>query len=42
DWKMFNDVTVTEDWDDDIRERREKTAAVKEQSTLAQFVFSVV
>ncbi|CAF3384959.1 unnamed protein product [Rotaria socialis] len=36
DWKMFNDVTVTEDWDDDIRERREKTAAVKEQSTSAQ------
>ncbi|CAF2075567.1 unnamed protein product [Rotaria magnacalcarata] len=35
DWKMFNDVTATEDWDDDIRERREKTAAVKEQSMLS-------
>ncbi|CAF3809361.1 unnamed protein product [Rotaria sordida] len=45
DWQMFHDVNATEDWDDDIRERRARRAASSEQmmiSSSIQFVFSIV
>ncbi|CAF1284436.1 unnamed protein product [Adineta steineri] len=32
DWRMFQDVNANEDWDDDIRERRAKSAANSEQT----------
>ncbi|UJR21676.1 hypothetical protein I4U23_024753 [Adineta vaga] len=37
-WQMFCDVNATEDWDDDIRERRAKSATMNEQSMVSPSV----
>ncbi|CAF3242917.1 unnamed protein product [Rotaria sp. Silwood2] len=37
-WQMFHDVNATEDWDDDIRERRAKNVASSEQMMISSSI----